>query len=74
MSQTIVIIEYLMFFQYLGHRKLIKLLFRCQAGTGRCIVDKAHRNQCQACRLKKCLGMGMNKDGKCSLFPQFLFN
>ena len=27
--------------------------FRCQANTGMCIVDKAHRNQCQACRLKK---------------------
>lgn len=40
------------------------LFFRCQAGTGRCIVDKAHRNQCQACRLKKCLSMGMNKDGE----------
>ncbi|XP_034244936.1 photoreceptor-specific nuclear receptor, partial [Thrips palmi] len=39
-----------------------KLIYRCQAGTGRCIVDKAHRNQCQACRLKKCLQMGMNKD------------
>ncbi|KAE8749471.1 Hormone Receptor 51 [Frankliniella occidentalis] len=39
-----------------------KLIYRCQAGTGRCVVDKAHRNQCQACRLKKCLLMGMNKD------------
>nr|WIM36149.1 hormone receptor 51 [Pyrrhocoris apterus] len=39
-----------------------KLIYRCQAGTGRCVVDKAHRNQCQACRLKKCLSMGMNKD------------
>ncbi|XP_048735469.2 photoreceptor-specific nuclear receptor-like [Ostrea edulis] len=39
-----------------------KLIYRCQAGTGVCLVDKAHRNQCQACRLKKCLQMGMNKD------------
>ncbi|CAB0013438.1 unnamed protein product [Nesidiocoris tenuis] len=39
-----------------------RCIFRCQAGTGRCVVDKAHRNQCQACRLKKCLTMGMNKD------------
>uniref|UniRef100_A0A0M3JZE9 Nuclear hormone receptor FAX-1 (inferred by orthology to a C. elegans protein) n=1 Tax=Anisakis simplex TaxID=6269 RepID=A0A0M3JZE9_ANISI len=38
------------------------LIYRCQAGTGSCIVDKAHRNQCQACRLKKCLSKGMNKD------------
>ncbi|CAJ1056632.1 Photoreceptor-specific nuclear receptor [Xyrichtys novacula] len=38
------------------------LVYRCHAGTGRCLVDKAHRNQCQACRLKKCLQAGMNKD------------
>ncbi|KAL6438933.1 hypothetical protein ACFW04_003761 [Cataglyphis niger] len=41
-----------------------KLIYRCQAGTGRCVVDKAHRNQCQACRLKKCMQMGMNKDDR----------
>ncbi|XP_064620142.1 photoreceptor-specific nuclear receptor-like isoform X2 [Lineus longissimus] len=39
-----------------------KLIYRCQAGTGMCNIDKAHRNQCQACRLKKCMSMGMNKD------------
>ncbi|XP_023342608.1 photoreceptor-specific nuclear receptor [Eurytemora carolleeae] len=39
-----------------------RLIYRCQAGNGACMIDKAHRNQCQACRLKKCLQMGMNKD------------
>ncbi|XP_012277110.1 photoreceptor-specific nuclear receptor [Orussus abietinus] len=39
-----------------------KLIYRCQAGDGRCVVDKAHRNQCQACRLRKCMQKGMNKD------------
>ncbi|XP_021092636.1 photoreceptor-specific nuclear receptor isoform X2 [Heterocephalus glaber] len=38
------------------------LIYRCQVGVGMCPVDKAHRNQCQACRLKKCLQAGMNQD------------
>ena len=56
-----------------------RLIYRCQAGTGSCIIDKAHRNQCQACRLKKCLHMGMNKDGNvghcdsyCKLWSQIV--
>ncbi|XP_049639906.1 photoreceptor-specific nuclear receptor [Suncus etruscus] len=39
-----------------------RLVYRCQVGAGLCPVDKAHRNQCQACRLKKCLQAGMNQD------------
>uniref|UniRef100_A0A8C9MAE1 Nuclear receptor subfamily 2 group E member 3 n=1 Tax=Panthera tigris altaica TaxID=74533 RepID=A0A8C9MAE1_PANTA len=39
-----------------------RLIYRCQVGAGMCPVDKAHRNQCQACRLKKCLQEGMNQD------------
>ncbi|KAJ8939171.1 hypothetical protein NQ314_011224 [Rhamnusium bicolor] len=31
---------------------------------GDCVIDKTHRNQCRACRLRRCQEAGMNKDGK----------
>jgi len=36
--------------------------YTCKA-EGRCVVDAARRNQCQACRFHKCLRVNMNKDG-----------
>lgn len=32
--------------------------------NGGCVVDVARRNQCQACRFKKCLEVKMNRDGE----------
>jgi hypothetical protein len=31
--------------------------------NNKCIIDVSRRNQCQACRLKRCLEVKMNKDG-----------
>ncbi|CAB3226475.1 unnamed protein product [Arctia plantaginis] len=37
--------------------------YTCKSRTpGMCVVDKTHRNQCRACRLTKCLRVGMNRD------------
>lgn len=33
--------------------------------NNKCIIDVSRRNQCQACRLKKCLEVKMNRDGNC---------
>lgn len=39
---------------------------------GCCIIDKITRNQCQLCRFKKCISVGMAMD--CELFQAHAFN
>ena len=39
------------------------LTYSCR-GSRNCPVDQHHRNQCQYCRLRKCLKMGMRREGE----------
>lgn len=39
------------------------LSYTCR-GSRACPIDQHHRNQCQFCRLKKCLKVGMRREGK----------
>uniref|UniRef100_A0A336K882 CSON001851 protein n=1 Tax=Culicoides sonorensis TaxID=179676 RepID=A0A336K882_CULSO len=39
------------------------LTYSCR-GSRNCPIDQHHRNQCQYCRLRKCLKMGMRREGK----------
>lgn len=39
------------------------LSYVCRTGGDDCTVDQQHRNQCQSCRLRKCLRTGMRREG-----------
>ena len=45
------------------------LNYSCR-GNRNCPVDQHHRNQCQYCRLKKCLKMGMRREGGLLAYPR----
>lgn len=43
------------------------LSYTCRASRN-CPIDQHHRNQCQYCRLKKCVKVGMRREGKQACF------
>ncbi|KAH7948116.1 hypothetical protein HPB52_018668 [Rhipicephalus sanguineus] len=50
------------FFKRSIHRNRV---YTCKAQgelKGKCPIDKTHRNQCRACRLRRCFEASMNKD------------
>ncbi|XP_071830701.1 ecdysone-induced protein 78C-like isoform X3 [Apostichopus japonicus] len=38
--------------------------YTCRHGNGHCTIGRMNRNRCQHCRYKKCLAVGMSRDGK----------
>lgn len=67
-------------FIYTGCKSFFKrsvrrnLSYTCR-GNRNCPIDQHHRNQCQFCRYKKCVRMGMRREGKdrCTSFYEFFF-
>lgn len=45
-----------------------KIQYRPCTKNQQCSILRINRNRCQYCRLKKCIAVGMSRDGKCSSF------
>jgi len=39
------------------------MAYNCMVGNGDCMIEAGRRNACSACRLKKCLDVGMSTTG-----------
>ncbi|OQV18177.1 putative Nuclear receptor subfamily 2 group E member 1 [Hypsibius exemplaris] len=50
------------FFKRSIHKNRAYCCKSADTSRGKCLVDKTHRNQCRACRLDRCLDVGMNKN------------
>ena len=48
------------------------LSYTCR-GNRDCPIDQHHRNQCQYCRLKKCLKVGMRREGERGALDTFIY-
>lgn len=49
-----------------------KIQYRPCTKNQQCSILRINRNRCQYCRLKKCIAVGMSRDGKLSLFASNL--
>lgn len=49
-----------------------RLYYTCRV-AGCCPISKRYRNSCQYCRMRKCLSVGMKREGKQNLLLSFLF-
>lgn len=54
-------------------RKKMGRLYRCKDNNS-CIVDVSRRNQCQACRYRRCMEVKMNPNGIYLLDVTFFFS
>lgn len=51
-----------------------KIQYRPCTKNQQCSILRINRNRCQYCRLKKCIAVGMSRDGKYIFFVIFVYN